>query len=127
MHEFLLEVRRTLLQMTILVLVMCAGAYLAGRGTVAVGLLVGLAAGIVYYLLLGYRVKKCIAVPVDKAVFIMRIGWGIRFVFIILVLLAALINDNIDFFAVVVGLFSLHIVMIINAVVSVAKEKMSNK
>lgn len=79
------------------------------------GFLLGFLASLCYYALLSFRIKRSAEVPHHKTVAFMWIGWLIRLSFIVLALILALIMPGIDFLSAVIGLFSFHIVMLIQA------------
>lgn len=121
MQEFFFEVKRTVWQAALFTAFLVVGALLEGRRSVAVGLSTGALTGIIYFILMSYRLKKAASLPVAKAVFSMRLGWFVRFSFILIMLIIALRVSYIDFWAAVVGLFSLHIIIFLNAVVKLSK------
>jgi len=86
--------------------------------------LVGVAASVVYLLLICYRVRRAAALPVREAVAYMRTGWFIRLAFIVLVLAAVLKMPAIDFVFAVVGLLSLQIAIFLNGLYLVVKRSM---
>lgn len=121
MQEYTIEMKRTLLQMVVWSVFICGSAYFTGYGWRIPGLLLGIASSIVYFLLLWYRVLKSADMPMNKAIFYMRIGWLIRLLFIVTMLFLSLKIPALDFGSAVVGLFTLQIVMTFNALVFVAK------
>lgn len=121
MQEYTREMKRTLLQIIAWGIFICGSAYFAGHGWRIPGLVMGITSSIIYCLLLWYRILKCSDMPAHKAVFYMRMGWGIRLFFIVIMLFLSLKIPALDFGSAVVGLFTLQIVMISNAVVFVVK------
>lgn len=121
MQEFTVQVKRTLCQMAALLAVLAAGAWLTGRAAAIPGLLLGGAASAVYFLLMGYRVRRSAALPPERAVTYMRTGWLVRLSFVVLILILSLKVPQIDFVAAVVGLFSLQAVVIFDAIFTVAR------
>ncbi|MBC8015712.1 MAG: hypothetical protein H7X79_08210 [Sporomusaceae bacterium] len=121
MQEYTREMKRTLLQMLVWGILICGSAYFAGHGWRIPGLVMGITSSIIYCLLLWYRILKSADMPVHKAVFYMRLGWGIRLFFIAIMLFLSLRIPALDFGSAVVGLFTLQIVIISNAVVFVVK------
>jgi hypothetical protein len=121
MQEFALEVKQTLWHLAIGGLLIATGAWLAGYPWLIPGLLVGVTASALYFLQLGYRTRKSADMPAPKAVTYMRAGWLLRMGFILLVLLVSIAIPQINFWAAVAGLFSLQVILIMNAVVTVLK------
>ncbi|HEY3426457.1 MAG TPA: ATP synthase subunit I [Negativicutes bacterium] len=119
MQEYIIEVKRTLLQMAAWGVVTCGVAYVAGYSQMIVGLTVGTVTSMIYFLLMCYRVHKSVDLPSARAVAYMRLGWLVRLSFVVLMLVLSVHIAQIHFGAAVVGLFSLNIVMLGNAVVSV--------
>ena len=127
MNEYVIEVRRTLSQMAVVVAVFLLGAALAGREGAVFGVLLGGVASFIYFLQMCYRVKRSAGMPPDKAVTYMQTGWIVRLFLILLVATLGLKMEQIDFPAVVIGLFSLHIVIVFNAVAVVAKSLLTRQ
>ena len=123
MQDFALEIRRTLYQLAIWAIVTSVGAYLAGYAHWIPGLLTGVTASALYFLQLCYRVRKSADMPISKAVTYMRVGWLLRLGFILLVLIISIHTAVINFWAAVAGLFSLQMIMILNAILSAWKSK----
>jgi len=121
MQEFTIQVKRTLRQMAALLVLLAVCAWLTGHAAAILGLFMGGAASAVYFLLMGYRVRQSAGLPPQQAVVYMRLGWLVRLSFVVLILILSLKIQQIDFAAAVVGLFSLQIVVIFNAVLIVAR------
>ena len=121
MQEFALEVKRTLWQLAIWGLLITTGAWLAGYPGLIPGLLVGVTASALYFLQLCYRISKSADMPVGKAVSYMRFGWLLRMGFILLVLLVSIAIPQVNFWAAAAGLFSLQVIITMNAVVAALK------
>lgn len=114
--NYVVQVRRTLLQLLALGLFMTLSALAADQTLVIPGLLIGWTSSVIYFLLMCRRVKQSAELPPGQALASMRAGWLIRLGFIIAILVLSVRVPGIDFWAAVVGLFSLHIVLLINAV-----------
>lgn len=127
MQEFVWEIKRTLRQLGIWALLLVSSASLVGYAWLVPSLLFGVMAGMLYFLQLCYRLHKSADLPVGKAVTYMRIGCLLRLGFIVLVLLLAMYLPNINFWAVVAGLFSLQMIIIMNAIVKVLKKEKRTK
>lgn len=127
MEEFAIEVRRTLRYMALLTAVEAIGAGLAGRAAAVAGLLLGAAGSAAYFLLMSYRVRRAAEMPPAKAVAYTRAGWLLRLSFIVLILILALNIRQVSFPAALLGLFSLQIVLIGNAVATVARAMMGGR
>lgn len=110
------QMRRTLLHLLAWGLFVTFSALLSGKISMIPGLLTGWTSSLLYFLLMCRRVKKSAELPPEKALASMRTGWLFRYGFIISILVLAVKVPGIDFWAAVVGLFSLHIVLILNAV-----------
>jgi hypothetical protein len=121
MQEFTIEVKRTLWQMVALLVLLFGCSWLTGHTAAIPGLFLGGVASAVYFLLMGYRVRRSAALPPEKAVTYMRSGWIVRLSFVVLILILSLKIQGIDFAAAVLGLFSLQIVVIFNAVLIVVR------
>ncbi len=123
-REFAAGIKSLLVHMAALVALITAGLLATGHGEKIPGLLVGVAASVVYLLLICYRVRRAAALPVREAVAYMRTGWFIRLAFIVLVLAAVLKMPAIDFVFAVVGLLSLQIAIFLNGLYLVVKRSM---
>ena len=121
MDEYSVKIKQTFRQICLLAIVGVGGALVFGRSAAVPGLLLGTAGGLTNFFMMAYRVKHCADLPPDKAIGYMRRGWLIRLVFILLVLTLAANVRQINFAATVVGLFSLHIVIAINAFAAVVQ------
>ena len=121
MQEYVIQVKRTLLQMGLLLVVLSGGACLTAHQAAIPGLLLGTAGSASYFLLMCYRVKQSAGLTPERAVASMRMGWLVRFSLVILILILSLKIPQIDFLAAVVGLFTLQLVIIFNAILIVAK------
>ncbi|WP_371372253.1 ATP synthase subunit I [Sporomusa aerivorans] len=110
------QVRRTLLHLLAWGLFITLSALLSSKISLLPGLVIGWTSSVIYFLLMCRRVKKSVELPPEKALASMRAGWLLRFVFMISMLILSSNVPGIDFWAAVVGLFSLHIVLMVNAV-----------
>jgi hypothetical protein len=119
MQEYIIEVKRTLVQMAVWGVATCGVAYVTGYSHMILGLTVGTVTSMIYFLLMCYRVHKSVNLPAARAVAYMRLGWLVRLSFVVLMLVLSVHIAQIHFGAAVVGLFSLNIIIICNAVVSV--------
>jgi len=121
MQEYRMEIRKTLLQIAVWGMLLVVNTYFAGFKECVLGIILGVIASMVYFALLSYRIHKSADMPVEKAILYMRIGWLNRLVFIGLVLFISAKVPEFDFWATVVGLFSLHVVMFFKAVALILK------
>jgi len=121
MHEYVIEVKRTLLQITAWAVMICGVAYFSGLSWRIPGLVLGVVTSMIYFLLLCYRVNNSATMSVPKAISYMRLGWLMRLSFISLMLLLSIKIPLFDFLSAVVGLLSLQVVMIANASMVVIK------
>jgi hypothetical protein len=110
-----------LLQIGLWVAVVAVALFLTGHMGLIPGFIVGTAVSLIYAFLVGYRIRRSATLPPKEAVAYMRTGWLIRLAFIILVLIWSLKMPQINFPAVVVGLFSLQIVILFQGIYLVAK------
>lgn len=115
MQEYIVEVKKTLLQIVAWGFVVCVAAYFSNGGWRIPGLLLGMMTSIVYFLLMCYRIRKSADMSVPKAISYMRLGWLLRLSFIGLMLVLSIKIPLFDFISAVIGLFSLQVVMIGNA------------
>ncbi|SDE64272.1 hypothetical protein SPACI_043510 [Sporomusa acidovorans DSM 3132] len=110
------QMRRTLLHLLAWGFFVIFSALLSGKISMILGLLTGWTSSLIYFLLMCRRVKRSTELPPEKALSSMRTGWLLRYGFIISILVLAVKVPGIDFWAAVVGVFSLHIVLMVNAV-----------
>jgi hypothetical protein len=121
MQEYIVEIKKTIMQMIVWGISICAAAYLTGYSEKIAGLIIGIFTSVIYFLLMGYRIKKSAEMPVNRALLYTKIGWLIRLSFIVAMLLLSIKLPGIDFWSAVFGLFSLQIVLFFQAVVLVTK------
>ncbi len=121
MQEYIVEIKKTIMQMMVWGILICTAAYLAGYPESIAGLMIGIFTSVIYLLLMSYRVKKSSEMPVKQAILYTQIGWLIRLGFIVAMLLMSTKLPGIDFFSVVLGLFTLQIVLFLQAAVIVTK------
>lgn len=127
MQEFTIEMRRTLLHIAVWGIVSVAGCWLSGRADLIPGLLFGTAASAIYFLLMCNRVRLSADMPAGKAIGYMRSGWLVRLTFLVAALIISLKLPGINFLAAVAGIFSLQIVIYLNAAATVAKGMICNQ
>lgn len=127
MQEFISEIRCTAAQMLLWSGLLCLLAYISGFNLAIPGLISGTIASLVYFVLTAYRIRRSADLSVDKAVRYMRIGWVIRFGFIVSILLMAVRVSQTNFWATIAGLMSFHIVIIINAIVTVLRSTLNKR
>lgn len=133
--NYAVQVRQTLVHLSAWGLLITVGAFFSNKISIIPGLLTGWSGSVIYFLLMCRRVKKSAELPLGQAVATMRSGWLIRLSFAISLLVFSVYVPGIDFLAAVVGLFSLHIVIMLNAVLfvvakliaGVGKSKFSGK
>ncbi|AJQ25918.1 ATP synthase subunit I [Pelosinus fermentans] len=121
MQEYVVEIKKTIMQMLVWGSLICAAAYFTGHSEKISGLIIGIFTSAIYFLLMGYRIKKSAEMPVNQALLYTKIGWLIRLSFIVAMLLLSIKLPGIDFWSAVFGLFSLQIVLFLQAVVLVTK------
>ena len=115
--KFVTNIKRTLLVLLILLLMSVGMIYAIGYVKIAGGLFLGMMIGGLYFLLMSWRIYRASQLSKAQAIVHMRAGWWVRFSFILLALLFSVYFSAIDFWAVVAGLISLHLVIVINALV----------
>jgi len=121
MQEYIVEVKRTLLQIIAWGAVVCGTAYFTGFSWRIPGLILGMITSMVYFLLMCYRVEKSAEMSIPKAISYMRLGWLLRLSFVALMLVLSIKIPVFDFLSAVIGLFSLQVVIIGNAGVIIMK------
>lgn len=121
MEEYLAQVKRTLLHTILWSVFVILNAFLTGKTHLVPSLALGCTASLIYFLLMSYRVTKSATMPPLKAVSYMRTGFGIRLVFVVMILILSAKIQWINFPAAVVGLFSLQIVLYLNAVTAAVR------
>jgi hypothetical protein len=110
------QVRQFLLHMLIWGLLLTLGASLVRKVYIVPGFLIGWTSSLFYFLYMCHKVKKSAELPQGKAIASMRTGWLFRYGFMISILVLSVKLPGINFWAAVVGLFSLHIVLMLQAV-----------
>lgn len=127
MNELTVEIKRILIYTIAWGLFLIVGAFWRGEMTTAYGFAFGTFGSILYLLLMGYRVHRSSTLPPKEAGIYMRLGWLIRLSLIVCILLIALRLPFLNFWAVVVGLFSHHIVTMYSALAFVIKTFLNKK
>lgn len=126
MREYGNEIKKMIGQMMLWGILVLIAAYNSGNSEKMTGLAMGIFASVIYFLLMCYRVKKSIDMPVGRALLYTKIGWLIRLAFIVMMLLLAAKLPGIDFWAAVFGLFTLQMILFLQAVALVAKSFLAN-
>ena len=121
MQEYVIEIKRTLLQILLWGALICGGAYAANQGWRIPGLIMGITTSIIYFLLMCYRVSKSADMSVAKAITYMRMGWLLRLAFVAIMLVLSIKIPSLDFLSSVIGLFSLQVVLVFNAGIMIIK------
>ena len=121
MQEYIVTIKKTILLMATWGIFICTAAYLTGQSERLAGLAIGIFTSIVYFLLMCYRINKSADMPVHRALLYMRVGWLIRLLFIVMMLLLSVKMPGIDFWSAIFGLFTLQIIMFLEAAVIVTK------
>ncbi|MEN6412128.1 MAG: ATP synthase subunit I [Veillonellales bacterium] len=98
-----------------------SGAYAAGYSSWLSGLALGTITSIVYFLFMSCRVRKSVELPPHKAVSYMRVGWAIRLIFILLMLVLSVQIPSVHFWAAVAGMLSLQVVLLLNGGILILK------
>jgi len=121
MQQFVGEIKHLLAQVAGWSLALCFFAYFSGAAYLIPGVLAGTLTSIVYFLLMSYRIQRSMKLPLAKAVTYMRIGWMIRLAFVLVMLIISIRISQLHFWAAVVGLLSLHFIILLNAIIAAGK------
>jgi len=121
MQEYFIKIKHTVLQIVALGSIICISAYYSGYAWCIPGVMLGIFTSIMYFLLMCYRVYKTADMPATRALSYMRTGWAIRLIFIVMMLVISLRVPVIDFLSSLVGMFTLQMVMFLNALVLITK------
>lgn len=127
MNELTVEIKKILIYTIAWGLFLIVGALWRGDVAAVYGFALGTFGSIIYLLLMGYRVQRSSTLPPKEAGIYMRLGWLIRLSLIVCILLIAIRLPFLNFWAVVVGLFSHHIVTVYSAVIFVIKTFLNKK
>lgn len=125
--ESFFSIRRTLGGLAVWGGLVAAATLLAGRGAWTAGFLLGWLGCLVYYLLLCRRVQQAVRLPAQQAVRSMRVGWLVRLLFLLLLLLLSVRLEGISFWAAVAGLFSLQAVLLLTGAAFGLKRLLPNR
>lgn len=120
------QVRQFLLYLLAWGIFITLATLLSGNVDIIPGLLTGWTSSLFYFLLMCRRIKKSAELPAGQAVASMRTGWLLRYGFMISILVLSVQVPGINFWAAVVGLFSLHIVLVLHAVCIVVSGLITN-
>ena len=107
--------------------VLIGSTWFSGHEAELPGLILGMVTSTIYFFLLVLRTQRSAVLPVTKAVWSMRIGWLIRLVFILLMLVLSLKIPIFHFAAAVLGLFSFHVFMLLTACLFILKQRLLHK
>ena len=121
MQEYFIRIKQTVLQIVVLGTIICISAYYKGYTWCIPGFILGTFTSIMYFLLMCYRVYKAADMPAEQALSYMKLGWVLRLSFIVMMLLISLRVPVINFGSSVVGMFTLQMVMFLNALVIIIK------
>jgi hypothetical protein len=121
MPEYFLQVRQILFQISYFAFWLVCGALLVGHGDWIPGFILGILGSVFYFLLMAYQVKRAATFAVPKAISYIRMSWLVRLCVVVVVVLLALHGKKVNFVAALVGLFSLQIVIMLNAILVMAK------
>ncbi|SFL62691.1 ATP synthase subunit I [Pelosinus propionicus] len=121
MQEYDVEIKKTIIQMIVWGLSICTAAYFTGYSGKIAGLFIGIFTSVIYFLLMGYRIKKSAEMPINRALLYTKIGWIIRLGFIVAMMLLSIKLPGVDFWSAVFGLFTLQIILFLQAVVLITK------
>lgn len=105
----------------------CLGLYLTGYSRLVPGWALGVAASMSNCLLLGYQLKKSVALPAEKAIAYIQAGWFVRLSVVAALLAVSVHVAQIHFLAALAGFFVFYVVAIANAVMAYANTVMNKK
>ena len=121
MQEYFVKIKNTVLQIVTVGIIICISAYYTGYAWCIPGFILGIFTSILYFLLMCYRIYKTVDMPAQQALSYMKLGWVLRLSFIIMMLLISLRVPVINFGSSVIGMFTLQMVMFLNALVLITK------
>ena len=114
----LLACMKCILTQTVISLLLCGlGAYILGKAYLVMPIITGCIVGGACWFIIAYRITKSADQNGEEAKKSMQFGWIIR-LFLILGTLIMAIRISVEmFWAVVIGLFLISVIMMINAIV----------
>lgn len=110
MKEFRQEIKGTLAGVVFYWILGSVSFYLAGLTSWLAGFGLGCACGAVHYILIALRLARVTEVSAEKAMMFMRVGFILRFVFVLLVLVFAAQASRVFFASCAVGILGLYAV-----------------
>ena len=110
MREFREEIRATLIGVALYWLIGSGIFCFAGLSSWPAGFALGCASGAVHYILLAMRLSRAAEMSAEKAMMFMRVGFILRFAFVVLVLVFASQVSRIFFASCAVGVIGLYAV-----------------
>lgn len=118
MREFRQEITGTLIGVALYWLIGSGIFYLVGLSSWLAGFALGCASGAVHYSLLAIRLSRVTEMSARKAMIFMRVGFILRFAFVVLVLVFAMQVSRVFFASCAVGVIGLYAVQTTRALVS---------
>ncbi|MDF2564323.1 MAG: hypothetical protein K0Q53_718 [Massilibacillus sp.] len=124
----LLACMKCILTQTVISLLLCGlGAYVLGKAYLVMPIIAGCIVGGACWFIIAYRITKSADLSGDEAKKSMQFGWVIR-LFLILGTLIMAIRISVEmFWAVVIGLFLISVIMMVNAIVFAYNSNANNK
>ena len=124
----LLACMKCILTQTVISLLLCSlCAYVLGKAYLVMPIIAGCIVGGACWFIIAYRITKSADLNGDEAKKSMQFGWVIR-LFLILGTLIMAIRISVEmYFAVVVGLFLISVIMMVNAIVFAYNSNANNK
>jgi uncharacterized membrane protein len=127
MKDLLACMKCILTQTVIGLLLCCLGAYVLGKAYLVMPIIAGCIVGGACWVIIAYRITKSADLNGDEAKKSMQFGWVIR-LFLILGTLIMAIRISVEmYWAVVMGLFLISIIMMVNAIVFAYNSNANNK
>ena len=117
MKDLLACIKSILTQTAISLLLCSIGAYVLGKAYLVMPIIAGCIVGGTCWFIVAYRMTKSAGLTVDEAKKSMQFGFVIRWFLIIGILIMAIRITEEIFWAVVIGLFLISVIMMINAIV----------
>lgn len=124
MKDILICTKRVLWQLLISVIILAIILWQEQQMILLNGVLAGFIAGLTYFYIIGKRLFKSTELELEKAVIYMRAGWFIRLSILVLIFILSIRISTAMFWAAVVGLVWVNVVVLINAVIYAYQKKM---
>lgn len=127
MKDLLACIKCILTQTAISLLLCSIGAYTLGKAYLVMPIIAGCIVGGTCWFIVAYRMTKSAGLTVDEAKKSMQFGFVIRWFLILGILIMAIRITEEIFWAVVIGLFLISVIMMVNAIVFAYNSNANNK